>query len=291
MQSLHRDAQQPPTQVLNGNAFGHPGLAFAGAAGGAFVGNPGPFYMAPYNSTEERWPRAAPGAAVMGAAFGSACAGAGNNNETDMNGHEVTAVRNSGAASEPLCVQGSGFGGGNAGADVEAAGLKAISSNRSAVESIEAGCVAHSIVLGIALGMQTKMDTAVVLLIVFLIHQALEAVCLSHLIATLESRMEKMLMVGLTTCSMPFGIIVGIAVLESGNAAGAKKDMNATTGGFSCVARNAAVFIPRGHTCLRCEAAHRAAKSTRAGLDGRRLLPWCGSYVGPGCGRNGDCRP
>ena len=41
--------------------------------------------------------------------------------------------------------------------------------------------------------------------------------------------------------------------------------------------RNAAVFIPRGHTCLRCEAAHRAAKSTRAGLDGRRLLPW---YVG-----------
>ena len=58
-----------------------------------------------------------------------------------------------------------------------------IASSRLAVESMEMGCVLHSIILGIALGMQTQTRTASVLLAVFLVHQLLEALSLGHLIA------------------------------------------------------------------------------------------------------------
>jgi zinc transporter 1/2/3 len=95
--------------------------------------------------------------------------------------------------------------------------VKAISSSTSAIESIEVGCVAHSIILGITLGLQTDLRTASVLLAVFLLHQLLEALCLSHLIASLKNRTEICIMFCLTVGSMPLGISIGLIVSESAN--------------------------------------------------------------------------
>ena len=53
------------------------------------------------------------------------------------------------------------------------------------------------------------------LLAVFLLHQLLESICLSHLIAGLASRAEKLVMIGLTAGSMPLGIVIGIIILQT----------------------------------------------------------------------------
>ena len=80
-------------------------------------------------------------------------------------------------------------------------GKMEITSTRAAVESIEFGCVAHSIILGLSLGLQRELSTATNLLIVFLLHQWLEAICLSHLIASLNRRLEALIMCTLTVLS------------------------------------------------------------------------------------------
>jgi zinc transporter 1/2/3 len=92
-----------------------------------------------------------------------------------------------------------------------------ITSTTAAVESIEFGCVAHSIILGLSLGLQGELSTATNLLIVFLLHQLLEAICLSHLIASLQNRMEMIIMCTLTVGSMPVGIAIGIIISQSAN--------------------------------------------------------------------------
>jgi len=101
------------------------------------------------------------------------------------------------------------------GADVPVdvkSGKTAITASKLDVESIEFECVAHSIVLGLTLGLQPDLTSAITLLIVFLLHQTLEAICLSHLIASLENPTEAMTMCIVTTCSMPTGIIIGLIV-------------------------------------------------------------------------------
>ena len=96
--------------------------------------------------------------------------------------------------------------------DAESGAPNAISSSKIAVESMEVGCVAHSIVLGIALGLQTNMRVATVLLIVFVLHQLLEAICLSHLIASLKSRTQQLCFCAATILSMPAGIVTGLII-------------------------------------------------------------------------------
>lgn len=96
-------------------------------------------------------------------------------------------------------------------------GKTEIASTTSAVESIESGCVAHSVILGLSLGLQQSLSTATNLLIVFLLHQLLEAICLSHLIASLKRRCEAFFMCALTVASMPVGIAVGIIIEQSAN--------------------------------------------------------------------------
>jgi len=116
-----------------------------------------------------------------------------------------------------VMAHGASFGTDPSAMDVEAAKVDpdAIVSSRIAVETIEIGCVCHSIILGITLGMQTEHRTAAVLLAVFLLHQLLESICLSHLIAGLASRAEKLVMIGMTAGSMPLGIVIGIIILQT----------------------------------------------------------------------------
>jgi len=119
--------------------------------------------------------------------------------------------------------------------DVES-GKTAITASKLAVESIEFGCVAHSVVLGLTLGLQTDLNSAITLLIVFLLHQTLEAICLSHLIASLENRTEAMVMCIVTTCSMPTGIIIGLIVSYSANATQNTENMTPITSSIACIA-------------------------------------------------------
>jgi len=119
--------------------------------------------------------------------------------------------------------------------DVES-GKTAITASKLAVESIEFGCVAHSVVLGLTLGLQTDLDSAITLLIVFLLHQTLEAICLSHLIASLENRTEAIVMCIVTTCSMPTGIIIGLIVSYSANATQNTDNMTPITSSIACIA-------------------------------------------------------
>lgn len=111
-----------------------------------------------------------------------------------------------------------------------------ITSTTAAVESIEFGCVAHSIILGLSLGLQGELSTATNLLIVFLLHQLLEAICLSHLIASLQNRMEMIIMCTLTVGSMPVGIAIGIIISQSANGTKAAADLAPITSGIACVA-------------------------------------------------------
>ena len=57
---------------------------------------------------------------------------------------------------------GAAFGSGEA--DVETGSL-AITSTRVVVESMEVGCVAHSVVLGLTLGLQKEVEPASILLV------------------------------------------------------------------------------------------------------------------------------
>ena len=119
--------------------------------------------------------------------------------------------------------------------DVES-GKMSIMATRGTVESMEFGCVAHSVVLGLALGLQTNLYNATILLIVFIFHQLLESMCLSHLIASLENRTEAFIMVVVTTWSMPLGIIIGLIISYSGNSAYNAKTQAPITSSIACIA-------------------------------------------------------
>jgi len=108
-----------------------------------------------------------------------------------------------------------------------------------AVHSVEIGCIAHSIVLGIALGIQSDQQTATLLLIVFLIHQAMECLCLSSLIASLKNRTAQIFFIVATAVSMPIGIFIGIVIEQTaGDAAG----LAPWTASIECIGGGMLVF-------------------------------------------------
>jgi len=133
-------------------------------------------------------------------------------------------------------VVGSAFGAGEPLATDVESGKMSITASKGTVQSLEFGCVAHSIVLGMALGLQTNLHTATILLIVFIFHQLLESMCLSHLIASLESRTEAFIMVVMTTWSMPLGIIIGLIISYSANSTKNAKSLAPVTSGIACIA-------------------------------------------------------
>ena len=147
-----------------------------------------------------------------GICFAFALEGLGGHDHSQMptNQLEVVSVPESGIEMKDQKVMGSGFG-----TVEEDSALLKMSTPAHAVHSMEIGCISHSIVLGIALGLQTEQQTVVLLLIVFLFHQAMEGACLSSLIASLKSQAMKMFFVSATAGSMPLGILIGILIEQT----------------------------------------------------------------------------
>jgi len=112
----------------------------------------------------------------------------------------------------------------------------ALTSSKLSVEGIEFGCSVHCFLLGLSLGMQTNMSSAIVLFVVMVIHQMLEAACLGHLLASLKSRTEGVVLCLLIIGAMPIGIIIGLIISEAGNSAEAKDKMKPYTASVSCIA-------------------------------------------------------
>jgi zinc transporter 1/2/3 len=178
------------------------------------------------------------GGIVLAYCFEVLSGGDGCKNESK---HDHVDVDNAPPAVQPSVIiagaaHGASFGAQPPAVDVESeeAHQGFITSSRIAVESMEVGCVVHSIILGIALGMQTQARTASVLLAVFLVHQLLEALSLGHLIASLQQRTEAMVMISLTAASMPVGIVIGIVILHT--IKGTPEHLNAITAAIACIA-------------------------------------------------------
>ena len=112
----------------------------------------------------------------------------------------------------------------------------ALTSSKLSVEGIELGCSVHCFLLGLSLGMQTDMSSAIVLFVVMVIHQMLEAACLGHLLASLKSRTEGIVLCLMIIGAMPMGIIIGLIISEAGNSAEAKNKMKPYTASVSCIA-------------------------------------------------------
>ncbi|KAJ1495277.1 ZIP zinc transporter-domain-containing protein [Baffinella frigidus] len=87
-----------------------------------------------------------------------------------------------------------------------------VSSDKVVILSMEAGCIVHSVIIGLALGLAGEYNTAAVLLAVLSIHQFLEGLCLGYLVSGLASQVEKVAAVVFTTLSVPVGIIAGLLV-------------------------------------------------------------------------------
>jgi len=108
-----------------------------------------------------------------------------------------------------------------------------------AVHSMEIGCISHSIVLGIALGLQTSQETVVLLLIVFVFHQAMEGACLSSLIASLDSQAAKLFFITATAGSMPLGILIGVLIEQN---AGDSEGLAPWTAAIQCIGGGMLVY-------------------------------------------------
>jgi zinc transporter 1/2/3 len=94
------------------------------------------------------------------------------------------------------------------------------------IRSMEAGCIVHSLILGLALGLETDFNTLVILLTVFSVHQLLEGLALGYLISGIKSSLEKICAIVLTMISMPLGVAIGLLVSAFGDVSSA----NATAG-------------------------------------------------------------
>jgi zinc transporter ZupT len=106
-------------------------------------------------------------------------------------------------------------------------GAKGTVFDKMSVEEKMCGCVyhkqmmmaftlsAHSIVLGISLGLSMDRKSIILVLIVFVIHQLLEAMCVSHTIGSLHVPQEKIIAWILIVFSMPIGIAIGLIVWAS----------------------------------------------------------------------------
>jgi len=94
------------------------------------------------------------------------------------------------------------------------------------IRSMEAGCIVHSLILGLALGLEPNFNTGVILFTVFSVHQFLEGLALGYLISGIKSSLEKICAVVLTMVSMPLGVAIGLLVSVFGDV----KSANATAG-------------------------------------------------------------
>jgi hypothetical protein len=106
-------------------------------------------------------------------------------------------------------------------------GAKGTVCDEMSVEEKMCGCVyhkqmmmaftlsAHSIVLGISLGLSMDRKSIILVLIVFVIHQLLEAMCVSHTIGSLQVPQEKIIAWIMIVFSMPIGIAIGLIVWAS----------------------------------------------------------------------------
>ncbi|KAJ1484426.1 ZIP zinc transporter-domain-containing protein [Baffinella frigidus] len=104
------------------------------------------------------------------------------------------------------------------------------------IRSMEVGCIVHSLILGLSLGLEPGFAAAGILLTVFSIHQFLEGLCLGYLITGLKSRTEKFSATSATMLSMPLGISIGLLVSVYGDTNAASNSAGPVTAGVSCVA-------------------------------------------------------
>jgi zinc transporter 1/2/3 len=85
--------------------------------------------------------------------------------------------------------------------------------------SMEVGCVFHSVVIGISIGVATNTSLLVTLAAVMVFHQALEGLALGSVLALTQlSLLKKLSMAAVFALCMPFGIAVGIAIAGGHNA-------------------------------------------------------------------------
>jgi zinc transporter 1/2/3 len=78
---------------------------------------------------------------------------------------------------------------------------------------MEIGCVFHSVIIGISIGVLTNTSLLVTLAAVMVFHQALEGVALGSVLALTQlSMLKKLSMAAVFALCMPFGIAVGLAV-------------------------------------------------------------------------------
>uniref|UniRef100_A0A383VUD7 Zinc/iron permease n=1 Tax=Tetradesmus obliquus TaxID=3088 RepID=A0A383VUD7_TETOB len=79
--------------------------------------------------------------------------------------------------------------------------------------SMEAGCVFHSVIIGISIGVTTNAPLLVTLAAVMVFHQALEGLALGSVLALTQlSMLKKLSMAAVFALCMPFGVAVGLAI-------------------------------------------------------------------------------
>eukprot|EP00882_Tetradesmus_deserticola_P002513 GHRQ01002675.1.p1 GENE.GHRQ01002675.1~~GHRQ01002675.1.p1 ORF type:complete len:375 (+),score=159.09 GHRQ01002675.1:202-1326(+) len=100
-----------------------------------------------------------------------------------------------------------------------ASSAKPVSNVRQCVTaySMELGCIFHSVIIGVGLGVLTESRSLIVTLMIALaVHQGLEALALGSVLAlTSFPFIKKMAMLVLYSITTPIGIAVGIAVSSS----------------------------------------------------------------------------
>jgi zinc transporter 1/2/3 len=79
--------------------------------------------------------------------------------------------------------------------------------------SMEIGCVFHSVIIGVSIGVTTNTSLLVTLAAVMVFHQALEGLALGSVLALTQlSLLKKLSMAAVFALCMPFGIAVGLAI-------------------------------------------------------------------------------
>jgi zinc transporter 1/2/3 len=85
--------------------------------------------------------------------------------------------------------------------------------------SMEIGCVFHSVVIGISIGVLTNTSLLVTLAAVMVFHQGLEGLALGSVLALSQlSMLKKLSMAAVFALCMPFGIAVGLAIADTHDA-------------------------------------------------------------------------
>jgi zinc transporter 1/2/3 len=82
--------------------------------------------------------------------------------------------------------------------------------------TMEAGCVAHSVTLGVALGVLTDARLVLTLMAVLAVHQAVEGLALGAVLAaTALSQRKRVVLAVLYAATLPAGIAIGLGVAST----------------------------------------------------------------------------